>query len=1687
MRLRKFRTLSTSFHLVAPAGRGCLGGPYRTENSRPEATGPRGTGCDSSWPLRLEEIFRTVPSKDVCLRLRSMSILFALLVASSPATTPLDIAMFEIQSTVRGRAGDVKIEVRRGKTPESFTITPSGGKVTITGSDATGAMYGAFEFAERIRNEGDKAWTDPADAKPYLAQRGVNLFLTLPWDYKKNTTDNDVAALTDPTRWWFHDEKYWTTLLDLMAHSRLNWLDIHGAWDISVTDAPNLYAYFVTSPTFPKVGVPDEVKARDLAQLNHVIDMAHARGIKVSLMAYEARFHTPQNPNPPYKSTEENLYKYTREAVEKMIRGTPKLDSIGFRIGESGHGESFFKCYQEAVKNSGRDIPLITRTWVTRKQNVLKLARASKDFTAEIKYNGEQWAAPYIVAGGRMANWGSYSYEDYLSDSGNGRAAKMWPGNPTEEGSQWPAEPYKVVWQVRANGTHRIFPFYNPDWVRRSISCMKVGTASGYTVEGEDAYFPKSPLYYLANPADQYCDYIHQRDELYWMTWGRLGYDPKTPDSTFDAVVKQWFGSQGQKIADAWKAASTIVPLAYMAHAYGPDHRDHAPELETGGGEEDYIQDQPFDPLVIKPVLETFMPDGRANSGEVAESLDILQGKTIGGIFQGASYEGLLIDTAKLPEQSRGRFRELKSAITLLGNLSAYYSGSLGHAHSVAEVELDPYRNGDDWKHMYANYELSRYSEGAEAWRYLTESHEGSFYHPFTDRLRMHTNSFSWESELAAVKKNVAVATRPPKSPLSTALGLRETPSIQKLELMWHDAEGGIVCSIPSNGIRSAYLVFKPLPSSTFFHRQAMRTEGSQFVARIARPNCGVCIAAEAHIAAEALKGYATVPVPNFFAGQTPYLVVPAKPGPTPQIYATDEALGYLDPKILDPDKFGTMIVAPRGARFFGFSRAEKRKVLEGVRRGMKLLILQQNFQDRRYSLDFLPKPLVVEANPTPTAFDPDGQLGLSKLDSKEIQWQRFTPSAGWDVYGSGGLARLKLGKGEVWVTSARMMQRATDPKVVDDLQRMMRAFVTPKPAILLDAGTESAVYTTSFWPDLLNSLEIPFLTLGEAIAQEQQMNSFTPIPGPTLDDDVLNGNGAKMANTFLRNEVIRNAKRPTPANLTAFEAERKRRKKEVMMALGLDPMPKKTPLNARVTGHIQGNGYTIEKVVIESRPKFFVTMHVYVPDKASGRLPVVMNVNGHWAHKKDEDRIQLRCQFQALQGYIAVAVDSPGFSFEGNNLIERRAEGDHNDFKMVEGGTNATGYYTWDTMRALDYMATRPDTDMNHVGLTGASGGGLATLYIFAADDRYKAAVPVVYMASMELAPDNGCLCNHVPGTLQIGDRSDVIAIAAPKPVLLMGAEQDGEFPAAATVFTQKKMAETWALFGKADDTYVKIFPGGHDYNQGMREASIGFFNKYLKGTGDGTPVTQPSLTAIDPQDHQLIVLDPPEPDERTMRNLSAEYLDNSPIHVSASQAIAINGGLPAGGDLKYHEEGTGRRRTVTFESSPGLVTPAILFLPDGKDKGVRIVADDGGKMAAIAGRDPDAVTADGYAYLFVDVLGTGELATIELRYPTYLGQSVAFMGGWQLVRAAEAMHRYGSSISLLGRGALTSQAVMWAGLQSPHAFSQISGEDCLANWQAVFADGISDAAVQPRAHLCGSLSDLRKQVAHGEWKGRQ
>jgi len=577
-----------------------------------------------------------------------------------------------------------------------------------------------------------------------------------------------------------------------------------------------------------------------------------------------------------------------------------------------------------------------------------------------------------------------------------------------------------------------------------------------------------------------------------------------------------------------------------------------------------------------------------------------------------------------------------------------------------------------------------------------------------------------------------------------------------------------------------------------------------------------------------------------------------------------------------------------------------------------------------------------------------------------------------------------------------------------------------------------------------------------------------------------LDGGGEETVRAFLEAKVKAAAARPVPRSREEFEPERARRKKELMRSLGLDPLPPRTPLHARVTGVLRREGYRIEKLVFESRPGFPVTAHLYVPDGREGeRLPVIVNPHGHWRHKKAEPVVQSRAIAQALHGYLALVVDSPGHSFEGDAPIERRSAGPHDDLRLLLGSTNATGIYVWDLMRALDYLETRAEADMTRVGITGASGGGLATTYAFAADERFACAVPVCYATSLEVNPRNGCLCNHVPGTLQLGDRADVLAIRAPAPVFVIGARDDPEFPPEGTERTGEKLRAIAALFGAADAMQWRIFESGHDYNREMREAALGFFDLHLRGAGDGSPVPEPEIATEPARSEALLCLPDPPRAQATMRDVARGRLGAATAK-TWEEVVALNGGLPERGPLRL-EEGGGRDgggRTLSFESEPGLRIPGTLRAPDGPARAAVVLVSEKGKTAAETEFGVDRLVEAGFACLAIDVRGFGDLPGLDARLMAYLGTADAFAMGWDAARAAEAMLESSDRVAVIGEGACGAQVAMFAALMEPR-ISFVAGLDGMREYEDAFDESVSTYAVQPRAADSAFLSHLRSLVA--------
>src|SRR4051794_19565412 len=58
---------------------------------------------------------------------------------------------------------------------------------------------------------------------------------------------------------------------------------------------------------------------------------------------------------------------------------------------------------------------------------------------------------------------------------------------------------------------------------------------------------------------------------------------------------------------------------------------------------------------------------------------------------------------------------------------------------------------------------------------------------------------------------------------------------------------------------------------------------------------------------------------------------------------------------------------------------------------------------------------------------------------------------------------------------------------------------------------------------------------------------------------------------------------------LAQWEARREFLRGQILSAAGLDPLPAKTPLNPQVFGRIERGDYSIEKVLLETLPGYYV------------------------------------------------------------------------------------------------------------------------------------------------------------------------------------------------------------------------------------------------------------------------------------------------------------------------------------------------------------------------------------------------------------------------------------------------------------------------------------------------------------------
>jgi cephalosporin-C deacetylase-like acetyl esterase len=355
------------------------------------------------------------------------------------------------------------------------------------------------------------------------------------------------------------------------------------------------------------------------------------------------------------------------------------------------------------------------------------------------------------------------------------------------------------------------------------------------------------------------------------------------------------------------------------------------------------------------------------------------------------------------------------------------------------------------------------------------------------------------------------------------------------------------------------------------------------------------------------------------------------------------------------------------------------------------------------------------------------------------------------------------------------------------------------------------------------------------------------PKPGDVMIEKFLAAETDKLSAKFLDGAKT----------IDEWKQKRPRLYQEYMDMLGLWPIPEKTPLKATKTGEIEAHGVVVEKVHFQSKPGLYVTANVYRPlAKEKKKLPAIVYVCGHSWKGRDGNKSahQDHGFWYANNGYVCIILDTlqlgeiPGvhhgtYGTPWRHIGSYKASGERklpenipeNRFWWHSIGYSPAAVECWNGVRAIDYLCTRPDVDPARIGVTGISGGGAATFWIAAADERVKVAVPVSGMADLEFYVKNKginshCDCMFLHNTYQ-WDWTTIAALVAPRPMLFANSDKDAIFPMDANrrVITKLKKIYTMHEQPNLVDEYVSV--GDHAYRPDLRVAIFRFFNKHLKG----------------------------------------------------------------------------------------------------------------------------------------------------------------------------------------------------------------------------------------------------------------
>ena len=434
-----------------------------------------------------------------------------------------------------------KLSLKDNTGKEGFSIA-SAKNAIIAGTDASGALYGCLEFADRIRSGAKFPENLTISDKPEMVLRGTCIGLQKPY-YLPGRTVYEYPY-TPETFPWFYDKEHWTKYLDMMVENRYNslylWNGHPFASLVKLKDYP--YAVEVDDATFKK----NEEMFRFLTQ------EADKRGIWVIQMFYNIIVSKPFAEKHNIKTQERNrpiiplIADYTRKSIAAFVE---KYPNVGLLI-----------TLGEAMEGAGQDdVDWFTKTIIPGVQDGLKALGQTTEPPIVLRAHDSD--APRVMKAALPLYKNLYTMAKY-----NGEALTTY----TPRG-KW-AELHRSlsrIGTVHIQNVHILanlepFRYSSPDFIQKSVQAMH----NVYESNGLHLY-PQASYWDWPYTADKTKERLLQvdRDWMWYKTWARYAWkanrDRKQEIDYWGNSLAKTFGldsEHGKQVLKAHEEAGEISP-----------------------------------------------------------------------------------------------------------------------------------------------------------------------------------------------------------------------------------------------------------------------------------------------------------------------------------------------------------------------------------------------------------------------------------------------------------------------------------------------------------------------------------------------------------------------------------------------------------------------------------------------------------------------------------------------------------------------------------------------------------------------------------------------------------------------------------------------------------------------------------------------------------------------------------------------------------------------------------------------------------------------------------------------------------------------------------------------------------------------------------------------------------------------